>query len=180
MKFETTPARLARLAARKKRANLKFRSFLKFCDLPGKQIDSTVHALAKSISAQIDCTQCANCCKVSGPVLQPADITRLAAHLRLSDGELQSKYLKKDEDGDWIFKALPCPFLKDNRCTVYVARPHDCQSFPHLHKPEFTTRLLSVCGNCAVCPIVYNVYEALKAELWHREDDPFGTDDGLI
>ncbi len=35
-------------------------------------------------------------------------------------------------------------------------------------------RLMDVIANCSVCPIVFNVYEALKEELWHKESLYFG------
>ena len=34
------------------------------------------------------------------------------------------------------------------------------------HKKEFTSRLISVIENSSLCPIVYNVYEFAKRELW--------------
>jgi len=35
------------------------------------------------------------------------------------------------------------------------------------NKEDFVFRLIGVVGNYDVCPIVFNVYEQLKAELWH-------------
>jgi len=29
---------------------------------------------------------------------------------------------------------------------------------------------------CSICPIVFNVYEQLKGELWHSADDEFADD----
>ncbi|MBW1737720.1 MAG: hypothetical protein JRJ69_09220 [Deltaproteobacteria bacterium] len=53
-------------------------------------------------------------------------------------------------------------------CSHYELRPEACRSFPHLHKEEFVSRLMGVIQNYAVCPIIFNVYERLKNELWHR------------
>ena len=51
----------------------------------------------------------------------------------------------------------------------------DCRSYPHLHKKEIISRLMGVVFNCSVCPIVFNVYEQMKLELWfgkgYLEDD---------
>ena len=47
-------------------------------------------------------------------------------------------------------------------------RPKDCVSYPYLLKKDFTSRLMGVIGNCSVCPIVFNVYELLKDEVWHK------------
>jgi Fe-S-cluster containining protein len=63
----------------------------------------------------------------------------------------------------WREKGIkPCPFLEGNLCSNYDHRPGDCRSFPHLHKHDFIFRLWNVADNCAVCPIVFNVYERLK------------------
>ncbi|MFO8019271.1 MAG: hypothetical protein R6U96_11590 [Promethearchaeia archaeon] len=66
-----------------------------------------------------------------------------------------------------IFKERPCPFLKDNRCQIHEVCPKECRAYPYLHKSGFTCRLLGVVENYSICPIVFNVYEALKRELWH-------------
>jgi len=54
-------------------------------------------------------------------------------------------------------------------------RPRACRSYPHLHKDHFRSRLIGVSGNYSIRPIVFNVYERLKADLWHPrrpdEDD---------
>jgi hypothetical protein len=84
--------------------------------------------------------------------------------------ELTAAHLRPTEDKDaYCFRQKPCPFLRNNCCTVYDARPDDCRSFPHLHKDEFVFRLIQVVNNCSVCPIVYNVFERLKEELWHSK-----------
>jgi len=86
----------------------------------------------------------------------------------LSVKELDSIAHRHYKDIDaYCFRQKPCPFLQNNRCTVYDARPDDCRSFPHLHKDEFVFRLIQVVNNCSVCQIVYNVFEWLKEELWH-------------
>jgi hypothetical protein len=41
---------------------------------------------------------------------------------------------------------------------------------------NFVFRLWGVVENCSICPIVFNVYEQLKGELWHSGDDEFADD----
>ena len=69
-----------------------------------------------------------------------------------------------------MFPNVP-PLLSDNCCTVYDHRPDDCRSYPHLHKDEFVFRLIQAVENCSVCPIVFNVFERLKDELWREGED---------
>lgn len=92
MKLETDLTRIQRLAEERARVNWAFRSFLKASDLPAARIDRVVRKAFRSAAAQIDCTRCANCCKVVGPVLGPADVERLAA----AQGFLLGKEVPKE------------------------------------------------------------------------------------
>ena len=71
-------------------------------------------------------------------------------------------------------------FLNDNKCTQYDSRPVNCALYPHLHKKDFVFRLIGVVNNYSICPIVFNVYEALKNKLksefidFQEEFDEFG------
>jgi len=169
MRLETDTQRIQQLAQQRKEANWAFRCSLKRSDLSIRSIDLKVHDLYWEVSREIDCTKCANCCKTVHPVLKPADAKRLAKHLELSVNEFRSRFLADDpaREGS-VFRDQPCPFLQDNLCKVYDHRPSDCRSYPHLHKRDFVFRLTQVFLNCSVCPIVFNVYEQLKQELWRK------------
>ena len=81
---------------------------------------------------KIDCLQCANCCKKYSPRFKTPDIKRISKHLKLKEGEFIETYLKIDEDGDYVAKSTPCPFLGvDNYCSIYENRPSDCHRFPY-------------------------------------------------
>jgi uncharacterized protein len=164
MRIETDIAVIEKLAQQRDRENWDFRCLLKASDLSTAKIDSIVAELYREIAAQIDCTQCANCCKVIGPVLSKADIAKLARHFKLTVTEFTSLYVMEDECG-FVFNTRLCPFLANNRCTVYEHRPRDCRSYPHLHKKEFVFRVNQAVSNCSVCAIVFNVYEGLKQTL---------------
>ena len=175
MHLETDIKRIEQRAEQQAERNWAFRCFLKGGDLPAKEIDSVVHALNQEMSSQIDCTRCANCCKAVQPLLKPRDVQRLARHLNLSAADFRTQYLQKDnEEQGEVFKVMPCPFLQENRCTVYSSRPDDCRFYPHLHKRDFVFRVNQAVSNCSVCPIVFNVFERLKQELWHRGSRPKG------
>jgi Fe-S-cluster containining protein len=38
---------------------------------------------------------------------------------------------------DYTFDAKVCPFLKDNKCSVYLDRPHICKCFPSKPSDDF-------------------------------------------
>jgi len=159
---------IEKLTAEKEDANWRFRCFLKgWCDLPSEEIDALFHRFTEEVTREIDCTECANCCRKVSPLLKSKDIERLAAFLGLSRTAFCEKYLvESEEDRGFHFKTLPCPFLEGNLCTVYSSRPHDCRSYPHLQKKDRVFSMTAIFSNCSVCPIVYNVYELLKHHLW--------------
>ncbi len=155
--------KIKKIAKIKEDENWNFRSYLKMQD-PNK-IDRIVNSLNEKYSSLIDCTECGNCCTDLQPQIRKKDFPGLKKELKLSESEIKSKYLALDEDNDLRFKDLPCTFLENKKCTIYENRPHDCKSYPHLHKKEITTRLFNVVYNYSICPIVFNVYEDLKHRL---------------
>ena len=171
MKIETNLDFIKDMGKKKEDENWKFRSYLKALDIETSELDSIVHKINNEVSSQIDCTKCANCCKIIYPNLDEEDISWFSSGLNKSIEEFKSVYLSVSEDeiDKFNFNTLPCPFLKDNKCTNYNHRPKDCESFPHLNKESFSSRLMSVVGFYSICPIVFNVYEQLKDTLWHRD-----------
>ncbi len=97
------------------------------------------------------------------------EILRISERLGISKEEFIKKYLKQDDDGDFLINRKPCPFLSGNLCEIYDDRPEDCRLFPHLHKEGFRSRLLGVVHNYSICPIVFNVYERLKYKYKFRD-----------
>lgn len=171
MDIKTDINEIKKLSKIKEDENWRFRSFLKRCNIPFKKIDSSVHRLYREISSQVDCKTCANCCKEVHPVLDQKDIEKFSKGLGISAVQFKDQYLVKEQDSEkFVFKKEPCPFLKDNLCLYYEYCPKDCMSYPHLHKSDFVFRLINVLHNCSVCPIVFNVYEYLKGEIWHTDN----------
>jgi Fe-S-cluster containining protein len=174
--METNINKLKEISEEKAEENWAFRAHLKECDISPEEVDAIVHRLYKEISSKIDCKACANCCKEITPVLDNEDVDKLSERLGISNAEFKEEYLVEDEESNGFkFKIKPCTFLKDKSCSLYAYRPKDCRSYPHLHKDGFVFRLMDVIANCSVCPIVFNVYEVLKEELWHKE--PLNFDD---
>lgn len=169
--METDLEKIKLIGKKKEDENWKFRSYLKGLDIEEEELDKIVHDINDDVTSQIDCTKCANCCKVCDPVLDTDDIFKLSTSLRMTVDEFKTAYLiESEEEKDcYNFNKVPCPFLENNKCTIYADRPKVCESYPHLHKDEFWTRLMGVVQNYSVCPIVFNVYEKLKQELWHRD-----------
>jgi len=64
-----------------------------------------------------------------------------------------------DSENPWQTRATPCPFLKDNLCSVYEDRPAECSGYPYLYKPDFVFRTMGGVERTFTCPIVYQVME---------------------
>jgi uncharacterized protein len=115
---------------------------------------------------EIDCLQCANCCKTTSPIFTDKDIGRLARHFRIRPVEFIQRYLIQDKDGDYVVKSSPCPFLdEDNFCTVYSERPAACRDYPHLRRKSMKSYLALALRNTLVCPAVAEVFARIDASF---------------
>jgi Fe-S-cluster containining protein len=80
----------------------------------------------------------------------------------MKEGVFIESYLKLDEDGDYVVKTKPCPFLgADNFCSIYEQRPSDCVRFPYTDEDVFFKRPALTLKNSSFCPIVFYVMEGL-------------------
>jgi len=128
-----------------------------------KNLDDVVHQLHNEVFEEIDCLDCANCCKSISPTLYEKDIERLAKHLKMKPSQLVDEYLKIDEDKDYVFRKQPCPFLlPDNYCIVYESRPKACREYPHTDRKRFYQILDLTLKNTEVCPAAFDVVEKMK------------------
>ncbi len=130
-----------------------------------EKMDKIVQQLHEEVSEKIDCLSCANCCKTLGPAIYDKDIERLSKALRLKPAEVVASFLRIDEDGDYVFKSMPCPFLMpDNYCSVYEHRPKACREYPHTDRRKFEQIYKLTVKNTSVCPIAYEVLYQLIEE----------------
>jgi Fe-S-cluster containining protein len=115
---------------------------------------------------KIDCLQCANCCKNYSPRFKTPDIKRISKLMKMRESEFIDTYLNLDEDGDYVVKSKPCPFLgADNYCSIYEDRPSDCRRFPYTDEDVIMKRQKITMKNTSFCPIVYFVVEKLIIKL---------------
>ena len=89
-----------------------------------KNLDAKFHQAHEQVFEKLDCLDCANCCKTTSPILIHTDIDRLSKVFRMRSSEFIDSYLFRDEEGDYVFKGAPCPFLgADNRCCLLYTSP---------------------------------------------------------
>lgn len=126
------------------------------------EVDKKIHHLHREAFAKIDCLECANCCKTTGPLFTNKDINSIAGHLYLSPNAFIDKYLRMDEDKDYVLQTVPCPFLgNDNYCSIYDFRPKACREYPHTDMVNQRGILKLTEKNVHVCPAVADIFEHL-------------------
>jgi len=56
------------------------------------------------------------------------EIKRIAMRIRTDHRKFKQKYCHPDKKYGFILNA-PCPFFKNDKCSIYDARPQDCKSY---------------------------------------------------
>ncbi|WP_026763336.1 YkgJ family cysteine cluster protein [Sediminibacterium salmoneum] len=111
---------------------------------------------------KVNCLECANCCKNYSPRFKMPDIKRISKVLGMKETAFIEQYLQMDNEGDYVVKSTPCPFLgSDNFCSIYDHRPSDCARFPYTDEDVLLKRPLITIKNSSFCPAVYYVLENL-------------------
>lgn len=115
---------------------------------------------------KIDCLQCAACCKNYSPRFKTPDVKRISKHLRLKESDFIEQYLNVDNEGDFVVKTSPCPFLgADNCCSIYDVRPSDCARFPYTDEDVIIKRQALTLKNASFCPITFYVLDRLAQNI---------------
>lgn len=118
--------------------------------------------------SEVDCLDCANCCKKMTPTFKKSEVKRIATHVGLTEKEYFEKYLMVDKDnGDIVNKSTPCQHLnlKDNKCGVYEIRPADCRLFPHFQRKDFNDISYVIADNVPRCPATLVFVEKLMERV---------------
>jgi Fe-S-cluster containining protein len=158
---------IRRLGEQKHEDNLRFRKWMKSHIFVERQFRKA----AQEVEDGIDCRQCAECCRVTEVQLVERDVAKLARFLGISEREFMEKHTALDEDGAAILVrvksadgVMGCEFLDGNECTVYEARPTNCERFPHLVRGagSLESRMWDFADRATYCPIVYNWMETVK------------------
>ena len=161
----TDLVQIRRLGEKKLAENQKFRAHLKRHNFHERRLVK----IASQIEDEIDCKQCANCCRVATTRVTDRDLEKLAKFLGMPRNELKRDYTTMSDDEGLILNRNEhgCVFLVANLCSVYEGRPKTCQDFPHLVHGggSFVSRMWQMADRACYCPIVYNSLEAFKSEV---------------
>ena len=125
-------------------------------------VDKKIHRLHQEAFGKIDCLSCGNCCKTTGPLFTQKDISSIANQVQLSPKIFINKYLRIDEDNDYVLQSVPCPFLgDDNYCSIYEFRPKACREYPHTDRINQLGILRLTEKNSSICPAVADIFEEM-------------------
>lgn len=131
-----------------------------------KEVDTYYHEEHEVVFEEVDCIKCANCCKTTGPLFTSKDIERIAQYLRIRPSEFISRYLRVDEDKDYILKITPCIFLDEqNYCSIYSIKPKACGEYPHTNRKNMKEISALTFQNSMMCPAVAKILENIEAKI---------------
>lgn len=127
------------------------------------EVDRAFHELHNEVFDEPVCLSCANCCKTTSPIVLQKDIDRISKHLKISASDFTQRYLRTDEDGDFVLQKSPCAFLgSDHYCSIYEVRPKACREYPHTSRKNMPGILTLTLRNTEVCPAVFSIMERLS------------------
>lgn len=126
-------------------------------------VDDLIQPLHDEAFENIDCLQCANCCKTASPLFTERDISRISKHFKMKEAAFTTKYLTIDDEQDFVLKETPCTFLgEDNYCSIYDVRPRACGEYPHTDQVNQIGIMSLSMKNATICPAVAQIFEKLK------------------
>src|SRR5947209_15992639 len=110
----TDLVQIKRLGEKQRNENLRFRAWMK----SHNYVERRFKAIAQGVEEAIDCTVCANCCRVATTQVSERDVARLARGLGMSESELIRGYTEETPDEGRVLKRNEngCVFLDGNRC----------------------------------------------------------------
>ena len=162
MPLITDLVQIKRLGDKKRDENGRFRVYLKRHVFVERQFRKA----AQEVEDEMDCRTCGECCRVSEVEIVERDVDKMSRFLGISQKKFLEQHTMQSEDGELILKRGPggCEFLLGNECTIYEARPGNCEKFPHLLKgsASITARMWQFVDRATYCPIVYNWMERAK------------------
>jgi len=165
----TDLVQIRRLEQQQRGENAKFRAYLR----NHRHSDRRLRRFGEQIEAEIDCTACANCCRVTEVGITEKDIEKLAKFVGTSELEFVDQFTALDGSGARILKRNEggCVFLEGNLCSVYEARPVNCANFPHVVRGSgsISSRMWEFLDRVGYCPIVYNWMEVVKQDIGFRQ-----------
>ena len=162
MALLTDLVQIKRIGEKNRAENLRFRKHMKSHVFVERQFRKA----AQEVEDQIDCRACAQCCRVADVQIVERDAEKLAKYLGIPEKKFIAEYTAEDAEGVPILKRgkTGCVFLVGNDCSVYDARPGNCERFPNLLRGagSLQSKMWQMVDRATYCPIVFNWIEKVK------------------
>src|SRR5438876_2119422 len=113
----TDLVQIGRLGEKKREENLRLRLRLKRRNYQERRLIR----IAQGIEEEIDCTACANCCRVATIKIIERDVEKLARRMGVSKDRFLAEYTVEDPVEGRVLRRNQggCVFLEGNLCSVY-------------------------------------------------------------
>jgi len=157
----TSAEEINKVITKKNIENIFFKKFIR--NISSTTFDEKVHHLYPHFNQSEICVTCANCCKKFEPGIETDELLKLAQLAGKNPIDFKNEFVAFDGDALYL-KNKPCVFLNNCKCSIYNSRPAACADYPHLNQTQLKYKR-SLWTNYQICPIVFNVIEALKIEL---------------
>lgn len=133
------------------------------------------------LRAMVECPpgKCGLCCRYSKTSLRHADITRMMVG---GVPNLAGLVKGMDTEEPYLDSSKGCPFLVDNKCSIYEHRPEICRLFP-LQGGVMATWMGKEMLSCAIrlkCPTSINILRAVMEEQVPLKEWRLMPDLGLL
>ncbi|MDD3803072.1 MAG: YkgJ family cysteine cluster protein [bacterium] len=129
-------------------------------------IDESVKNIYGELKKIIKCEECGECCREIIVVFEDEDLNKLAEAVKEDRKTLEKRLFQKYEKFNcFVMNQSPCPFQKENLCTVYDYRGTECRDFPYLENRLFSEIYRYVFQGYPMCPYHFSVIESLKEAL---------------
>ncbi len=164
----TDLVQIKRFGEKQREENRRFRAWMKRHNF----VERRFKTIAQNVEDSIDCTACANCCRVATTQVTERDAGHLSRFLGMKLDEFWETYTEETEEGRILKRnENGCVFLDGNLCSVYDARPQTCELFPHLTKGNgsLLSRMWHMSDRAVYCPIVFNTLEQFKGETGFKK-----------
>lgn len=141
-------------------------AFKKLKQVKSQLLEEHIHEEHQRVFERVRCQDCAHCCETTSPIFTDRDVPRIAKHLGMRPAAFTDRYLRLDDDQDYVLKSTPCPFLDtDKSCLIYDVRPKACREYPHTDAPKQRYLIDLTEKNVEVCPAVFEIMQRVSERL---------------
>ena len=123
-----------------------------------KMLKEFQEKINRTIIAFSDCSTCGLCCKDEELTIKELDVNKISRNLQLDKKSFLDQYTHYNPATKETIMNMPCPFLNENRCTIYPVRPEICRNYPIFILEEEGLVIFSEIEACAQATHFHEVF----------------------